>query len=233
VHSVDLIAKAIAAEAEALPYAATEGVCCVTGQMTSCLPRRHLLGKSFTNLDLLAAPGSDMASVAAYRALTYKWERMSSWYCDGVTFRKLTRQEVRTLVLGAQYGACWAGYATTSYKKHGALRAPVNSGSKRVWLFETLLVDCSDHARLLAVWGRLNDELRAGLPRATLETLEVGGYNLMQVGCARWLAFDWWARPLYQGPLYRFLCYLLPSMSELKQENERGASGMETTSIVP
>jgi hypothetical protein len=215
-HAVDLIASAIAPEP--LPCEPGEGVCCVTGQVTACLPRKHLLGKSFTNLDLLAAPQSDMVGVAAYQALIYKWERMSSWYCDGRTFSRLDRQQVRAMVLAGAYGSRWAGYVTTSYKKHGALRAPVNTGSKRVWLFEMAPVDCSNHDRLLLMWERLNRELRAGIGRSVLESLEPNSFVLKSVGYARWRDFVAWARPLYQGALYQFCAYLLPSIEELKHE---------------
>lgn len=219
-HSVDLIAAALGDTAEPLPGEPVEGVCCVTGDVTQCIPRKFLLGKSFTNLDLLAAPGSGLVGVAAWRALTHKWERMSSWLCDGESFRKLTRVEVRGIVIAGDYPSLWIAYATTSYKKHGALRTPVNSGSKRVWLFEMSLVDCSDHARLLSIWERLNLELRSGFSRTVMETLEPNSYVLKEVGFARWRDFERWARPIYHGPLYQFLCYLLPSMEELKDEHK-------------
>lgn len=219
-HSVDLIAAALGEAAEPLPCEPVEGVCCVTGDVTQCIPRKHLLGKSFTNLDLLAAPGSGSVGVAAYRALSYPAERMRSWYCDGATFRKLTRVEVRDLVIAGQYEAPWSGYATTSRKKHGALRTPVNGVGTRVWLFEMVLADCSDHSRLLSIWERLNRELRSGFSRAVMETCEPNSYVLKEVGFTRWRDFERWAKPIYRGGLYHFLCYLLPSIEELKAETK-------------
>lgn len=219
-HTVDLIAAVLGTAAEPLPGEPVEGVCCVTGDVTPCLPRKHLLGKSFTNGDLLRAPQSPLVGVAAYRALSHPPERKSSWLCDGVTFRRLTRVEVRDLVIGGSYPDIWSGYATTSYKKHGALRTPVNSGGKRVWLFEMALVDCSDPARLLSIWERLNRELRSGLSRTVMETCEPNNYVLKEVGFARWRDFERWARPICRGPLYQFLCYLLPSLEELKDERK-------------
>jgi hypothetical protein len=219
-HSVDLIASALGAAAEPLPCEPVEGVCCVTGSQGPCMGRKHLIGKSFTNLDLLAAPNSDLVGVPAYRALSYKWERMSSWFCDGVEFRKLTRQDVRALVLSGEYEGPWSGYATTSYKKHGVLRTPVNSSGKRVWLFEMVLADCSDHDRLLLIWERLNRELRSGFSRSVMESLEPNQFTLKEVGYSRWRDFERWARPMCRGPLYQFLCYLLPSMEELKDERK-------------
>lgn len=219
-HSVDLIAASLGKAAEPLPCEPVEGVCCVTGDVTQCIPRKHLLGKSFTNGDLLASPASGLVGLAAYRAMGYPPERKSSWLCDGVTFRRLTRVEVRDLVIGGSYPDIWSGYATTSYKKHGALRTPVNSGGKRVWLFEMTLVDCTDHARLLSIWDRLNRELRSGFSRTVMETCEPNSYVLNEVGFARWQTFERWAKPIYHGGLYQFLCYLLPSQEELKDERK-------------
>jgi hypothetical protein len=230
-HAVDLIAAALGPPA--LPCVPGPGLCCVTGEETACIPRAHLLGKSFTNLDLLAAPGSEQVGVAAYVALTHKWERMSSWYCDGVAFRNLTRQDVRGIVVAGDYELPWVGYATTSYKKHGALRTPVNSGAKRIWLFEMSLVDCSDHARLLEIWERLNRELRAGVGRSVLESLEPNAYALKEIGYRRWRELEAWARPLAQGSLYQFLCYLLPSQEELKVEAKQGKSDGPTRVETP
>jgi hypothetical protein len=220
-HSVDLIAASLGKAAEPLPCEPVEGVCCVTGDVTQCIPRKHLLGKSFTNGDLLASPASGLVGLAAYRAMGYPPERKSSWLCDGVTFRRLTRVEVRDLVIGGSYPDIWSGYATTSYKKHGALRTPVNSGGKRVWLFEMALVDCSNPVRLLSIWDRLNRELRSGFSRTVMETCEPNSYVLKEVGFARWQTFEQWAKPIYHGPLYQFLCYLLPSIEELKAETKQ------------
>lgn len=217
-HTVDLIAAALGDTSSPPPVELVEGVCCVTGDVTQCVPRKLLFGKSFTNGDLLRAPHSPHVGVTAWRALTCQWERMGSWYCDGVTFRRLTRVEVRDLVLAGGYEGVWSGYATTSYKKHGSLRTPVNSGGMRVWLFEMARVDCSDHDRLLSIWERLNRELRSGIGRSALETVEPNSWVLKAVGYARWRDFERWARPIRHAPLYQFLCYLLPSQEELKQE---------------
>lgn len=216
-HPVDLIAACL--PAPALDATPVTGICCVTGTEGQCLPRKALLGKSFTNGDCLAAPGSPLVGLAAYTALTYKWERMSSWYCDGKEFVRLDRQGVRAMVLGRNYGPVWSGYATTSYKKHGALVSKINSAAQVVWRFEMLDVDCTDHERLLTIWARLNEELRAGIGRSLIESLDCPPFLLRKIGVSRWVEFERWARPLYQGGLYRFLCYLLPSKEELKSEN--------------
>ena len=217
-HAVDLISAALP-EVE-LPAAPVPGVCCVTGTTGPCLPRSALLSKTFTNLDLLRAPESRLVGVPAFRALTHKWERMSSWLCDGETFERLDRQGVRARVIAGEYPARWAAYATTSYKKHGSLWTPVNAGRQRSWRFEGQTVDCSDHERLTAIWTRLNAELRAGISRPVLETLEPSPFTFAAVGIDHWMQFERWARPLFRGALYAFLCYLLPSAEELKAERQ-------------
>jgi len=154
----------------------------------------------------------------AYYALKFKWERMNSWFCDGVTFERLTRQDVRAKVFQDAMPEQWSGYATTSYKKHGALNAKVNTGVQRIWLFETRLVDCTDMANVREWWEVLNTALRAGIGRSVLESLECPTFVMSKVGLTTWLEFEEWARPKYLSALYAFLCYLLPSQEELKHE---------------
>lgn len=218
-HTLNLIAQSLnASESPEPPGEKAEGICCITGERTLCVPRKSILGKSWTQHDLLRAPESQLIGTDAYRALKYKWERMSCWIVSEAGFQRLDRQGVREQVLRDEMPDTWAGYATTSYKKHGALIAPLNSGRKRVWLFETTLVDCTDVDRTKGVWDRLNVELRAGIGRSIIETMDCPAWLLKKIGLHRWLTFEAWALPLYQGPLYRFMSYLLPSQAELKEE---------------
>lgn len=227
-HAVELIYAALPfadPDYPALPGEPAPGVCCVTGAHGPSLPRRALIGPSWTQHDLLAAPHSDRVGVAAYVALKYKWERMSAWLCDGAEFRRLDRAGVRAAVLGPRPERPWAGFATTSYKKHGAMLAPVNAGPGRnVWLWDTERVDCSDAAQVAEYWDTLNAALRAGIARTVLETLDCPAWLLKRVGWAHWLRFSRWAQPRYKSGLYRFLCYLLPSQEEIKGEAGRSAA---------
>jgi len=220
-HPVNLISTAITGHEDRpeLPIDPSDGVCAITGASCPCIPRKKLLGKSFTNGDLLARPESDMVSTDAYYALKFKWERMNSWFCDGVTFERLTRQDVRAKVFQEAMPKRWSGYATTSYKKHGALNAKVNTGAQRIWLFETRLVDCTDMGRVREWWDVLNVALRAGIGRTVLESLDCPPFVMAKVGLPVWLEFEAWARPKYLSALYAFLCYLLPSQEELKHES--------------
>jgi len=217
-HPVTLISRALTVTEAPYPESCGNDICCVTGDVGPVVKRRALFGPSFTDGALLAAPESLYAGVDAYRAMKYKWERMSSWFCDGNVFTRLDRVGVRDAVFTRHKELSWSGYATTSYKKHGAIRAPVNAGARALWLFETRLVDCSDRALLFGWWGILNAALRDGVGRQVLETLDCPGFVMRKVGLKRWMAFEAWAKPRHKSALYAFLCYLLPSQKELKEE---------------
>lgn len=196
----------------------TTGVCAITGIEDQCVPRKKLLGKSFRDGDTLSAPDSDMVSLGAYVALKYKWERMSSWVCDGV-FKKLNRIEVRNAVLTGNHKTPWCGYATTSYKKHGSLRAPINySQGQNKWLFESRVVDCSDSATMLDWWEILNVALRSGIGRSVMKSLDCPSSVMRKVGLQKWMVFEKWAKPKSNSAMYAFLVYLLPSQEELNNE---------------
>lgn len=218
-HALSLIAEAIPeGEREPLPSAPVEGICCITGEPAPCVPRKDLLGKSFTDQHLLRAPESPLVSVAAWTAIKYRPERASSWLCDGTTFRKLARQDVRALVLDGVDAPRWAGYVTTRYKKHGGLRAPVNSRGRQVWLFEMLLVDCSDRARVAGWWGVMTQAQRDGISRRSMEERGMPPGIQAKIGIDVWERFRVWARDKWESPLFSLLCYLLPSQEEMKAE---------------
>ena len=225
-HAVNLLASALRyeqTEVMAWPDKLVLAVCAVTGQTAPCWPRESVLGASFTNLDLLKAPESSHISDDARIALSCKWERMSSWICDGIKFTRLDRQGIRALVIGGAYPKTWAAYATTSYKKHGSLWAPVNTGKMAVWRFEGLSVDCSDHDRLLDWWHTLLHAHAAGISRPVMETLIPIRFTYATAGIEAWLRFLAWAKSKYRNPLYQFLCYLLPSREEMKDGAQDGA----------
>jgi hypothetical protein len=233
-HPIDLIAFRLdraTFRPEPLPEEPRSGICAITGSEGPTIRRKHLLGASFTEGALLRAPDSDRVSVAAWEVFTaaedrgkargFRPERMSSWLCDGLTFRPLDRAGVRAAVLDSREPVPpWCGYATTSYKKHGSLRAPVNGPGRRLWLWEMRVVDCSDRDDLIEIWLRLNRALRQGFGRSVLETVECPPWLMAKVGLAAWLEFEAWARPRRNSALYAFLCYLLPSQEELKNGEE-------------
>lgn len=230
-HPVDLISAAIGQEAIVYPYPddPREGTCCVTGAVGLSLPRAALLGPSFTAVDLLAAPQSDRIGVPAWRAFTWHErrpgksrgfhpERMSAWWTDGVEMRLLDRQGVRAMVLGPLSARPWAGYATTSYKKHGALFARINGGASRLWAWDDRRVDLTDTLRMRETWERLNVALRAGIGRQSMESLDPPAPIIAKIGLRTWMDFEAWARPRYLGAMYQFLAYLLPSQEELRAD---------------
>ena len=229
--AVNLLYEALIHEEKRLPPLPCETVtalCAVTGQRTICLPRKHVIGKAFTDSSAFASPGSQFISVDVFYAWNYgyktdpkkkmekKPERMSSWFCDGETWEELNRQGVRTKVFQPNMPPSWAAYATTSYKKHGSIHAKVNSSTSRFWLFETRQVDCSDMSLVNEWWTVLNKALRDGIGRSILETVDCPPYLISKVGFTVWRDFEEWASDKKLSALYAFLCYLLPSQEELK-----------------
>lgn len=228
-HTLQLLHSVIPeAEREPLPCAPVEGVCAVTGAFGPAVPRADLLGKSFTDQHLLRDPSSPLVGEAAWCALKFKWERMSSWLCTDSEFQRLDRKGVRDLVIGGVQASRWAGYITTSYKKHGALRAPLNSGRRQVWLFEMRLVDCTDRARLLDWWRVMNEAIRRGISRQSQEMLDMPPALIRKIGVGEWEAYRAWARDKWQSAMYALLVYLLPSQEELRAEAAAAAPVVET-----
>jgi hypothetical protein len=226
---IDLIAAALPPETP--PESPVEGVCCVTGATCQTISRKHVIKPSFTNLDLLRAPDSDRAGVAAWRVLGHTAPnpgkkrdkrplQQSHWLCDGQTVEYLDRQGVRRYVMDGVTTPQWAGYATTSYKKHGPLLATVNAGGRAVWLWETRLVDCSDRAAVTDTWARLRAAQDAGIPRPLIEHLDIAPGYMAKIGWCVWREFETWARPRMLSPLYQFMTYLLPSQEELRNASK-------------
>jgi hypothetical protein len=211
------------------PEPPSPGRCCVLGTEESCIGREHAIKPSFTNLDLLRAPDSDHVSVRAWRVLTHSEPAaegkkrdtfplmQSSWIVSDEGFQRLDRQAVRLLVIEEIRAPLWAAYVTTSYKKHGCLRAPINRNGSQRWLFELDVVDCSDRAKVADWWEKLRSTREAGIPRPVIETLDCS-VHLMNKHRALWIEFESWAKSRYHSSLYRFLTYLLPSQEELNEK---------------
>jgi hypothetical protein len=207
-YSVELIEKALVRVS--LPEKPHDGVCCVTGKKGPTLPRGLAIKPSFTRFDLLRAPESTRVGIPAWRTLNYSPTRKSSWWCDGQCFRKMTKEDVFSLLFECkESSAPWAGYVTTSYKKHGALLAPVNQRESAVWLFETTLVDCSDTDKVQEYWNRLGCMYNAGLTKTELKTLVVSLDKLSRIGLSEWIRFEQWAKNARLSVLYDFLLFIL------------------------
>lgn len=228
-HTVDLIAASLTDDQkEPLPVAALPGICCVTGAQTDTIPARELLGSNFMDNNLLVAPDSDRVGVNVWHAfqLGYfaeegkkrkkKPEFMACWYCDGQRFIEVGKAEIREIVRRGTTANYWAGWVTTSYKKHGALRSPVNHAPFGFWGFDDLLVNASNRAAVLDFWLHLRHAQTIGIGRTGIETLDIPVGIMLKIGVAECNEFITWARPRCQSPLYKLLAYLLPSQQELK-----------------
>lgn len=228
-HTVDLIAASLTDDQkEPLPVAALPGICCVTGAQTDTIPAKELLGSNFMDNNLLAAPTSDRVGVNTWYAfqLGYfaeegkkrkkKPEFMACWYCDGQQFAEVGKAEIRQKVLHGTPASHWAGWVTTSYKKHGSLRSPVNNKPFGFWGFDDLLINASDRAAVLETWRRLRQAQTIGIGRTGIETLDIPVGIMLKIDISECNEFLMWAQSRYQSPLYKLLAYLLPSQQELK-----------------
>ncbi|MBP8055082.1 MAG: hypothetical protein KA314_04540 [Chloroflexi bacterium] len=234
-HATDLITACLTdAQKEPLPEAARSGICCVTGVTTETIARKQLFGSSFCDLNLLACPESPLVGVGVWYAFQFgaygidaesgqakkrkkKPEVMSCWWTDGQTFHEMGKAQIRELVLRGTTAKHWAGWVTTTYKKHGALRSPVNGTPFGSWGFDDLLVRANDVTAVLEMWRKLRQAQNNGIGRTGIETLDIPIPIMIKVGMGFCNDFLAWARPRYQSPLYQFLVYLLPSQEELRE----------------
>lgn len=228
-NSIDVIYSAL--PSVDLPETPTEGVCCVTGQKTTTVSRSHGIKPTFTNLDILKAPSSDRIGIKAFSVITYSIPtegkkvalaplRQSHWLAvKGAAMQYFKKkEEIRPYALGDKTpDAEWCLYVTTSYKKHGALFAPVNipkNGDRRI-LFEQQIVDLAPEF-IRSWWERLRKAQDEGIPRPVIESGEAGPALIRNVGVQKWKEFHNFAHDKIKNRTYQFLVYLLPSQEELK-----------------
>jgi hypothetical protein len=239
-HSTDLIAACLTAdEKEPLPEAAQSGVCCVSGATTDTIARKHLFGASFNDLNILVCPDSNRVGANVWYAFKFgepsvnpetgelnkrkKYKEMQTcWWTDGETFREMRKAQIRELVLRGTTSKHWAGWVTTSYKKHGSLRSPVNNTPFGIWGFDDLQVRANDKDKVLAIWFKLRSAQNNGIGRTGIESLNIPVGIMLKVGMTFCNEFLTWAQSRYQSPLYQFLVYLLPSQDELKNGYDDG-----------
>ena len=213
----ELYSNAIKPEHIEYPKQTEMQTCCFTGKECLCIPLKECVSNGFVNTDILLAPNSKYASIEVFQAFKHHWERSSSWLITDKEFIRLkTKLEIRPLVLNGVESNLWAGYITTSYKKHGTLKTVINSGNKAFWGFENLLVDCSDKKKVNEWFQIMLTALKNGIYRTSIETCDCQSAIIGKVGIKTWLDFYKWGKDKYQSPLYQFLCYLLPSKEELK-----------------
>jgi hypothetical protein len=107
-------------------------------------------------------------------------------------------------------------WVTTSYKKHGSIRARVNFEPRGIIAFDELVVDAGDGDRVGEWWKMLTEAQRNGIWRSMMETGQCPAGLIGKIGLKTWMKFEAWARPRIRSPLYVLLLYLLPSKEELK-----------------
>jgi hypothetical protein len=210
-----------------LPVNPEPGVCCVTGDWCeTTIPRSMGIRDSFTNLDLLRAPGSDRIGKYAWRVLGDPMYRRYSWMVVGGDFPYMDwidRTKARAMLVEDRERIpddCWGMYITTSFKKHGALRTPVNRSNEQCQvLFENVVVDLSDAEKVSAWWRTKLRAMHAGIGRTLQDTLDFPASVVGKISIQECIDFRDWALERKEDPLYGFLTYLLPTQKELGNES--------------
>jgi hypothetical protein len=227
-HTCHLIALAISeAERPSLPCKPIEAVCAVTGTHGLCLPREDVVSNANCDGFLFVNPTSAFVHVDVFTAWNFGEtkegnkrqthpERQSCWYCNLHEFRKMDKAAIRPIVLEGSLSSPWALWVTTSYKKHGSIRSPINHTRFGRVGFDEVIVDCSNNADVVSMWTRLRAAQSVGIPRPLIEHLDISPGYMAKLGWKIWRDFEMWARSRVRSPLYRLLTYLLPSQEELK-----------------
>jgi hypothetical protein len=236
-HAANLIASAVRGTdlCPELPcQPVPDQICVVTGEVGPCLPKKEVVLSTSTDYSWFLAPMSEWAGVDVFQAWNCGlikdgakrrscFERGACWWTDGKEFCVIKRAEIRKIVLDGSPSVPWAMWVTTSYKKHGSIRSPVNHSDRGIIGFDELRVDVSDSSRVLDWWQHLNMALAANIGRTVIESLNCPSHLIRTIGAAEWIRFEKWARPKYMSPVYKLLCYLLPSKEE--RENANAADG--------
>jgi len=233
-HAVDLIYSAIKDKSPTTsrkklieyPENTKRAHCALTGAETDCIPTKKLLSASFTNWDIMANPTGKYIGVATYYALQYRNERMACWICDGNQFAVIKRPQIRELILDGvkahgYNSSHWSMYITTSYKKHGALWSPVNSGERGFVRFEMLTVDCRDDDKIADWYGKMLHWLEIGVYRTCFEQGYLWPSAIDKIGLKEAVTFERWIADKAHDPLYKLLIYILPTQEELKNGEYR------------
>lgn len=229
ITTMALVSKHVIDKVDISGIQISDEVCCVSGEVKPCVPKKDLISSSFTDMQYFKAPTSAWIGTDVYAAWRYGTRepgkkrdfvptRNCCWYVDQNEFRiKLNKKDIRDIALkgGAPPWACWV---TTSYKKHGTMRARPNNFMHGIIAFDDLQVDCSDVARTKEIYDRLCGMQLKGFSRPILESLSCPPGVLKKNGFVEWNEFYSWAKPFYTSALYQFCCYILPTADEIKEK---------------
>lgn len=233
-HPVDLLAGAFRKMEGNLPdmTGMEDGICCISGAFGPTLARKDFIASSFTDRGGMLAPDSDRIGVNAAIALRFavpvegkkrpRWPEMNdSWWTDGRAFDVMDRPTARERILhgyNTDVWRPWAAYITTTKKKHGAMRAVINTSERGCWAFDEHLIDCAGD-RVNRWYDRMRQAMRDGIGRMSIAEGDMPPALMRRIGLDVWLPFAEWARPRRTAPLYALCVWLLPTQAELK-DNE-------------
>jgi hypothetical protein len=232
-HTIDLLSAAMesgtASSLHEIPsnIKIEKGMCCVTGEYTDTIPRKKILGTSFCDANLFVAPDSNRIGVKVWQVFMFgepspgkkrikKPEMQACWFCDRNRFVEVKKPAIRKIVLKGVNDKAWACWVTTSYKKHGSLRSPVNKKKFGRIGFDEIIVDTDTPLRT-EIWTKLREAQNIGIGKPALKALDMPIGFIGKIGVKVWLEYKSWALSLYQSSLYKLLWELLPSQAELKE----------------
>jgi hypothetical protein len=144
-----------------------------------------------------------------------------SWWTDGRAFDVIDRPTARERILNGYDNDFrpWAAYITTTKKKHGAMRAVVNTAERGRWAFDEALIDCRSD-RVNRWYDRMRGAMQDGIGRMSISEADMPPALIRKIGLDVWMPFYRWAKPRRTSPLYALCVWLLPTQAELK-ENEQ------------
>jgi len=136
--------------------------------------------------------------------------------CSRGKFVRVDKNIIRDVLFNGFSDAPWSMFVTTTYKKHGALRCPVNTGSHGYIGFDEAVIDCRDRDYCVEVYEHVFAAFARGANRNDLESLRPSKWTLKALGIKGWQEYKTWAEDKVESPLYQFCVYLLPPRKELE-----------------
>lgn len=176
-------------------------LCAVTGVQTfSPVPLKSVFSDTFCDWDLLAAPSSAHVDARIAQILGNGYLRWSSWIWTPGSWRRLTRWELREMVLSGMPPAPRAIYAAPDMRRHGGLLTHVSSCIQ----FGRHRVEPAD------VEALLSEMIHSGLEPRWIRHFDPNPGELVNTGkLVEWHRFAKWAEPYRRTIAWDLALFLL------------------------
>lgn len=196
-----------------------EEPCCLCGVLAGDIPAKKIISSAFTNWDLLRNPGSE--TICDYCAIAIKTLRLrqSSWVATPKAITLISRDKIANMLF-APISTPFIFNVTTSFKKLGQIKAPVNADSQQfIVQFEDEQVVFSPSIadpiyRVMCVFYSIpaNDERKNALGFFTKTEMRTGEYKygrIQNFGQANWEAGEKILKQHRRAPFFRLLLHAL------------------------